>query len=158
MRAGTCAIAAASTSIWSATMFDPALPGRSSIARHSRVFASQAPSGRKPNPFLNAGAAPSFSECAVTRVASMSMTSHPFRVFPAISSHGNPADVAAIRFHTCARTLALAFAILPRVQGSASSSVRRTVVSLGAAPSTGSTWASTAISHMLAAPLSLIHI
>jgi stress-induced morphogen len=47
-RAGTCAIAAASTSMWSVTVFDPALPGRSSIARHSAVFASQAPSGWKP--------------------------------------------------------------------------------------------------------------
>ena len=47
-RAGTWQIAAASTSRWSVNVFDPALPGRSSIARHSRVFAAQAPSGWKP--------------------------------------------------------------------------------------------------------------
>ena len=47
-RAGTWRIAAASTSLWSVNVFDPALPGRSSMARHSRVFAHQAPSGWKP--------------------------------------------------------------------------------------------------------------
>ena len=47
-RAGTCRSAAASTSLWSVNVFDPALPGRSSMARHSRVFAHQAPSGWKP--------------------------------------------------------------------------------------------------------------
>ena len=37
-----------STSLWSANVFDPALPGRRSMARHSRVLASRAPSGWKP--------------------------------------------------------------------------------------------------------------
>jgi hypothetical protein len=44
-RAGTCFSAAASTSLWSVNVFDPALPGRSSMFRHSRVFAHQAASG-----------------------------------------------------------------------------------------------------------------
>jgi len=52
-------------------------------------------------------------------------------------SHGNPAGVAAISDHTCARTLARTRAILSKVAGSASSSVRRTVVSLGSGPRTG---------------------
>jgi hypothetical protein len=73
----------------------------------------------------------------VITVASMSMTSQPASSFPAICSHGNPAGVAAISFQACARTAARARAILSRVRGSASSSVRRTVVSLGCAPSTG---------------------
>ena len=47
-RAGTCRRAAASTSLWSVKVFEPAFPGRSSMARHSRVLASQAPSGWKP--------------------------------------------------------------------------------------------------------------
>ena len=89
-------------------------------------------------PFLDVGAAPSLSLCAVISVASMSMTSQPASSFPAISSHGNPAGVAAISDHTCARAFARTRAILSRVRGSASSSVRRTVVSLGAAPKTGS--------------------
>jgi hypothetical protein len=65
------------------------------------------------------------------------MTSQPASSFPAMTSHGNPAGVAAISSQTCARALARTFAILPRVAGLASSSVRRTVVSLGSAPSTG---------------------
>ena len=44
-RAGTCRMAAASTSLWSVNVFEPALPGRSSMARHSRVFAAHAPNG-----------------------------------------------------------------------------------------------------------------
>ena len=47
-RAGTCRMAAASTSLWSVNVFEPALPGRSSMARHSRVFAAHAPNGWKP--------------------------------------------------------------------------------------------------------------
>jgi hypothetical protein len=82
----------------------------------------------------------------------MSMTSQLVRVFPAMVSHGNPAGVAAISSHTCTRTFALAFAILPSVRGSASSRVRRAVVSLGACPSTGLRWPSTAMSLMLVPP------
>ena len=48
MRAGIWRIAAVSTARWSAKVFEPALPGRSSIASDSAVLASQAPSGWKP--------------------------------------------------------------------------------------------------------------
>jgi len=68
------------------------------------------------------------------------------------ASHGNPAGVAAISDQTCARTAARTRATLSRVRGSASSSVRRTVVSLGSGPSTGAWWASTVMSLMLVAP------
>ena len=85
-------------------------------------------------------------------VASMSMTSQPARVFPAMISHGKPEGVSSISFHTCARILALACAIFPSVRASASLSARRTVEPLGAAPSTGASWASTAVSLMLVAP------
>ena len=47
-RAGTCFSAAARTSLWSVKVLDPALPGRSSMFRHSRVLAHQAASGWKP--------------------------------------------------------------------------------------------------------------
>ena len=80
------------------------------------------------------------------------MTSQPASTFPAMASHGNPAAVPSISCHTCARTFARARAIRSRVRGSASSSVRRTVVSDGAAPSTRSRWPSTAMSRMLVAP------
>ena len=87
---------------------------------------------------LKVGAAPSLPEYAVISVASRSMTSQPASSFPAIASHGNPAGLAAISDQTCARTRARARAILSSVLLSASSSARRTVVSLGAAPKTGS--------------------
>src|SRR5690349_24685273 len=51
-RAGTCFRAAASTSLWSVNVFDPALPGLSSMCRHSRVLAHQAASGWKPYPIF----------------------------------------------------------------------------------------------------------
>jgi hypothetical protein len=133
-------------------VFEPALPGRSSIARLSAVLASHAPSGWKPYPDLNVGAARSLSLRAVISVASRSMTSQPASSFPAMASHGNPAGLAQISCHTRARTAARARAILSRVRASASSSVRRTVVSDGAAPKTGSWCASTVISLMLVAP------
>jgi len=47
-REGICRIAAVRTARWSVKVFDPALPGRSSIASDSAILASQAPSGRKP--------------------------------------------------------------------------------------------------------------
>ena len=89
---------------------------------------------------------------AVISVASMSMTSQPVRVFPAMASHGKPDGVSSISFHTCARIFARACAILASVRVSARPRARRTVEPLGAAPSTGASWASTAISLMLVAP------
>ena len=46
------------------------MPGRSSITRLSAVLASQAPSGWKPYPDLNVGAAPSLSLRALISVPS----------------------------------------------------------------------------------------
>ncbi len=83
----------------------------------------------------------------------MSMTSHPVRVFPAMTSHGNPAGVSSISCHTCARALARARAIRSsEAAAPARSRARRTVGPLGASPSTGARCASTAISLMLVAP------
>ena len=93
------------------------------------------------------------SDRAVTSVASMSMTSHPVRVFPAMASHGNPAAVPSISVHTCTRVRARARAIRSSMAGvPARSRARRIVGPLGASPSTGARWASTAISLMLVAP------
>ena len=77
-------------------------------------------------------------ELAVISVPSRSMTSQPASGFPVTASHGNPAGLAQISDHTCTGIAARARAILSKVRGSASSSVRRTVVSPGAAPKTGS--------------------
>jgi len=64
--------------MWSTTVFDPALPARSRNANGSPVpacpWSTNAHNGWKPKPRLNVGAAHSFSECAVTSVASTSMT------------------------------------------------------------------------------------
>jgi hypothetical protein len=89
----------------------------------------------------------------VTRVASMSMTSHPVRVLPAMASHGNPAGVASMSFHACSLAFARARAIRSSMAGApARSRARRTVGPLGASPSTGVRWASRAMSLMLVAP------
>ncbi|MGA2828969.1 MAG: hypothetical protein ABSF03_22975 [Streptosporangiaceae bacterium] len=81
------------------------------------------------------------------------MTSHPVRAFPAMASQGNPAGVPSIRPHTCARAFARARAIRSSMAGvPARSRARRTVGPLGASPSTGARWASSAMSLMLVAP------
>jgi hypothetical protein len=79
------------------------------------------------------GAAPSLSLYAVTSVASMSMTGQPARVFPVMTSHGKSAGVSSISFHTCARILAGACAILASVLVPARLRARRTVEPLGGA-------------------------
>ena len=60
--------------------------------------------------------------------------------------------MSSISFHTCARILARACAILASVLVSARTRARRTAEPLGAAPSIGASWASTAISLMLVVP------
>jgi hypothetical protein len=93
------------------------------------------------------------SECAVTRVASMSITIQPVSAFPAMASHGNPAAVSSISCHACALAFARARAMRSSMAGvPARSRARRTVGPLGASPSTGARWASTATSLMLVAP------
>lgn len=73
-----------STVRWSEAVLDPALPGRSSMARHSMVLAHHAARGWNPNVFLKVGAAFSLWEEAVMMVASMSTTIQPVSAFPAI--------------------------------------------------------------------------
>jgi hypothetical protein len=93
------------------------------------------------------------SELAVTKVASMSITSQPVSVFPAMASHANPAAVPSISCHTCARAFARARAIRSsEAVIPARSRARRTAGPLGASPSTGARCASTAMSLMLVAP------
>ena len=63
-----------STSMWSPAWLLPALPGRNVTASSSVVLSHHTPSGWNPKPPLNVAAACSFSECAVTSVASTSST------------------------------------------------------------------------------------
>ena len=80
---GSWSIAAATTFRWSATVLEPALPGRSSMARDSLVLAHHAARGWNPKPFLKVTAAPALAEWAVIRVASRSMTIQPVNSLPA---------------------------------------------------------------------------
>jgi hypothetical protein len=90
---GTWARAASSTVMWSAALFAPALPGRSRAVRNSPVLSQNASIGWNPNVPLNVALAWSFSECAITMVASRSITStpRPPRVIarPAARARGN---------------------------------------------------------------------
>lgn len=101
---GTWASASRSTRMWSATVFEPALPARSHIARHSPVFAYHAARGWKPNGFLQVAAAPCFFDAAVMIMASMPVTTQPCSRFPATVSHGSPPRRRCNRLQTCRRT------------------------------------------------------
>jgi hypothetical protein len=67
--------------MWSAAVLDPALPGRSMMAsgspEPSAPWSANTVSGWKPKVFFQAGAACSFSEQAVTMVASTSSGTSP---------------------------------------------------------------------------------
>jgi hypothetical protein len=116
------------TVMWSAAVFDPALPGRSSTASGSPVpagpWSTNAHNGWNPNPRLNVGFAFSFSLCEVTRVASRSMTNGVFASAP-WSGAWLPANA-----HACSRALAraapIAFTAAPASLASAAI-VRETV-------------------------------
>ena len=74
--------------MWSPAWLLPALPGRRVIANSSVVLSHHTPIGWKPNPPLNVAAAYSFSECAVTSVASTSNTTTSPRSMPATFDAG----------------------------------------------------------------------
>jgi len=109
---GSCANAALSTAMWSAAVLEPAFPLRSMAESGSPVpswpWSRKVSKGWKPKPFLNVGAACSLSECAVTRVASMSMTTG----CPARAAWSGACSPAAA--HTRARAAARAASIASR--------------------------------------------
>ena len=123
--------------MWSTTVFDPALPGRSTNASGSPVpsapWSRKAHNGWKPNPRLNVGAADSFSLWAPTRVASTSMTSGE-DASAAWSGASLPASD-----HALARTAARAMLIAVSAAGASAASVsmhRETVGSDATSPNT----------------------
>ena len=90
-------------STWSAAVFEPAFPGRSTSAAHSPPpsgpWSNHAVSGWWPNPFLKVGAAPSLSECTLTKAASTSITNGRFAETPAVG------ECSPARAHTRCRTV-----------------------------------------------------
>ena len=88
------------------------------------MLSHHTPSGWNPNPPLKFAAACSFSECAVTNVASTSSTTVSPRSVPATGEAGSPAGSCA---HTCRRTLARAAPIRFNAAGVISSNARHTV-------------------------------
>ena len=96
-RAGTCRRAAASTSLWSVKVFDPALPGRSSMARHSRVLRAPGAQRVEAVAFLPGGSR-SFLVRAGGDQGGVHVDDQPARSGSSrrSASHGNPAGVPAI--------------------------------------------------------------
>ena len=94
--------------MWSAAVFEPAFPGRSTIARGSPFppapWSAQAVIGWKPNVFFQVGAACSFSEWAITMVASRSTVTRP----PSAPGASSPASAQA-RSRAAARAARIAF-------------------------------------------------
>ena len=88
---GNAAIAISRTVTWSAAVFDPALPARSSPASASPPATSgrsrNASNGWNPNVLFHVAAAFSFSLCATVIVASKSMHSSSDRSGPAPAAH-----------------------------------------------------------------------
>ena len=94
---GIWAIASVRTVMWSPAWLAFALPGRSRTASISPVLSHHAPSGWNPNPPLKFAAACSFSECAVTNVASTSITTVAPEVGAGDRGGGQPAGAAGTR-------------------------------------------------------------
>jgi hypothetical protein len=102
-------------------MFEPVLPGRSRNASGFSVpsgpWSTNAHRGWKPKPRLNVGAADSFSEWAVTRVASTSITNGE----AALASWLGACSLASD--HALARALARAEASAANAAGASAASV-----------------------------------
>ena len=95
---GSAASAMSSTLMWSAAVFEPALPLRSSPASASPPAMSgrsrKHSSGWNPNVFFQVAAAFSFSLCAMVIVASKSRHNSPSRSGPAPDAHALPRAAA----------------------------------------------------------------
>ncbi len=134
---GNCASACRATAMWSAAVLEPAFPGRSmhrqGLPAAVRPVIDECPQRMEPEPAFNVGAADSFSECAVTRVASMSMISGA-AASAAWSGACSPASA-----HTRARAAARAASIALSAAGASAASasiVRDTVGSEATRPYT----------------------
>jgi hypothetical protein len=135
--------------MWSAAVFEPALPARSLAARNSLVLSHHTPSGWNPKVRLNVAAAFSFSLWLITMVASVSSTIRSSRSVPATLLAGTPSGSWD---QTWRRTRARAFWILFNRPGVTSSSARHTVGADATRPSTLDWWRSTSMSAIASPP------
>ena len=118
-RRGSCASASRATSMCSLAVFDPALPGRSMMASGSPPAAGavvgERGQGMEPKVFFHVGAAFSFSECAITIVASMST---------GISAPSAPGARSPASAQARSRAAARAFRIARSARGASAASAR----------------------------------
>jgi hypothetical protein len=94
--------------MWSAAVSGPAFPARSTMASGSPfpvpLWPAQAVIGWNPNVFFQAGAACSFSECAITTVASRSTVTRPPSAPGAFPASAHTRSRAAARADRTARS------------------------------------------------------
>ena len=149
--AGTWAIAADSTAMWSAVVLEPAFPGRSVAASISWVLSHHTPMGWYPNPPLNVAAAASFSECA-SHQGGVDVQHDRLAEVGAGDLRGRkPAAGGELRPHVAAD---LGAGLLDPLSaaGVSSSSVRHTVGADATGPSTWPWWRSTSMSAIASPP------
>ena len=147
---GSWARASRVVSMWSAAVFDPAPPVRSMIARGSPFpaapWSAKAARGWKPKVFFQVGAACSFSEWAITIVASRSTVTSP----PSAPGAFSPASAHA-RSRAAARADRMAFSARGRSAARALTS-RDTTGSDATGPASSGCSRSTAISARQSPP------
>ena len=152
-RAGTCRIAAASTSLWSVNVFEPGVAGAQQHRQALARIRSPGPQRVEAVAFLPGG-----SRSLLVRVrgdqGGVHVDDQPARQgLPGDDQPREPGGRLLDQLPHVRPGLARARAIRSSRPGSpARSRARRTVGPLGAAPSTGASCASTAISLMLVAP------
>jgi len=136
--------------MWSAAVLDPALPARSTMARGSPFppapWSAKAVRGWKPKDFFQVGAACSFSEWAITMVASRSTVTSP----PSAPGAASPAS-AQTRSRAAARAARTAFSARGRSPASWLTS-RDTTGSEATGPASSGCSRSTAISARQSPP------
>ena len=136
--------------MWSAAVFEPALPGRRTMASGSPFppapWSAQAVIGWNPNVFFHVAAACSFSECAITIVASRSTVTSP----PSAPGAASPASAHA-RSRAAARAARIALTDRGRSAASAATS-RDTTGSDATGPASPGCSRSTAISARQSPP------
>ena len=152
---GSCASAARTTVMWSAAVFEPALP---LLQQHRQRLPGARPGRGRRTPradgsrtrVLNVGAACSFSECAVTSVASTSIDQRRLRRRRRGRGRAAPASC-----HARARAAARAVSIAASAAGASAASasiVRDTVGSEATGPNTPGSDRSSAMSARQSPP------